>query len=179
MLGYANLLVDIRSDHGTAESYYKRAIRCARLDVHDADEPLALARRRVTEVYRSYSIFLSTLRGDYHKALDLLEQALKVQPEKNAPILVELGRVHIALGDMTTEHIIQYFESALKIEPGFPDAMLELAMLLSSRSKDPRDQRRALELFEAVLMKDPKKWCNFASNGTAYGLRKCRPSKSN
>ena len=156
LLGYANLLVDIRSDHGTAESYYKRAIRCARLDVHDADEPLALARRRVTEVYRSYSIFLSTLRGDYHKALDLLEQALKVQPEKNAPILVELGRVHIALGDMTTEHIIQYFESALKIEPGFPDAMLELAMLLSSRSKDPRDQRRALELFEAVLMKDPK-----------------------
>ena len=50
----------------------------ARLDVHDADEPLALAEGEL-QVYRSYSIFASTLRGDYHKALDLLNQALKVQ----------------------------------------------------------------------------------------------------
>ena len=98
---------------------------------------------------------MSTLRGDYNKALDLLEQALKVQPQKNAPILVN-GACSYSIGNMTTEHIVQYFESALKIEPGFPDAMLELAMILSSRSKDPRDQRRALELFEAVLMKDPR-----------------------
>ena len=33
LLSYANLLVDIRSDHASAESYYKRAIRAARLDV--------------------------------------------------------------------------------------------------------------------------------------------------
>ena len=177
LLSYANLLVDIRSDHASAESYYKRAIRAARLDVHDADVPLALARRKVTEVYRSYSIFLSTLRGDYNKALDLLEQALKVQPQKNAPILVELGRVHTAIGNMTTEHIVQYFESALKIEPGFPDAMLELAMILSSRSKDPRDQRRALELFEAVLMKDPRNGATLLAMA-AYGLWKLSSAES-
>ena len=155
LLGYANLLVDIRADHSTAEMYYKRALRCARMDVHDNDVPLVIAKRSVTDAYLNYAVFLSTLRGDHSKALDLLEHATKVQPEKNAPVLVELGRVHAAHGDMTTQHILQHYEAALRIDPDYADAKLELAMILSSRSKDPRDQRRALGFFEQVLEKDP------------------------
>jgi tetratricopeptide (TPR) repeat protein len=155
LLGYANLLVDIHADHTSAEKYYERALRSARLDVHDKDVPLVVAKRCVTEAYLNYAVFLSTLRGDHVKALELLEKASKVQPEKNAPILVELGRIHAAAGDMITEHIVEHYEAALRIEPDYPDAMLELAMILSSRSKDPRDQRRALEFFEKVLMRDP------------------------
>lgn len=52
--------------------------------------------------------------------------------------------------------VVELFESALEACPNHQGAKVELAMLLSQRSRAPRDRVRATELFENALAADPE-----------------------
>ena len=128
------LLVDIRSDHASAESHTNEL---ASITIDKRMQTSSISRRKVTKfiaLIRFWALSEEiTIKGSTRTGTE------STTAEKR-PILVELGRVHTAIGNMTTEHIVQYFESALKIEPGFPDAMLELAMILPFINRSERSE---------------------------------------
>lgn len=99
--------------------------------------------------------------GDLHKegvlarseqrfdaALELLEQALKLEPE-NADILVQLGFTQLALDQMDNARVS--FEQVLSLTPDYQDARYGLAQVAFRNN----DREQAQQLIETVLLAQP------------------------
>ena len=123
-------------------------------------------------------------RSKIQKHREARSRKQHVHPDK-ASVLVEMGKIELArLADdpsmSTYRHnnsamgtasdggidkrkggsilgaVVELFESALEACPEHQDAKVQLAMLLSQRSRAPRDRIRATELFEEALSVDPE-----------------------
>ena len=64
------------------------------------------------------------------------------------------GSIDRRQGGSVLGAIVELFEKSLEAEPNHIDTKLELALLLSQRSKSPKDRNTATELFEHVLSVD-------------------------
>ena len=150
LLSFANLLADIRGDHHGASTYYKRALKAARLDLRDANMPLIQARSGFVDVLRCFAIFKSTFLGDHIEALALLAQAAEVPPGKEPSVISELARIQLAIGEIEIEEACDAYETALMLDPDHVGSMMQLASScrrMESLPETGRAQRICLKRF--------------------------------
>jgi len=91
------------------------------------------------------------LLGRPRQALEAMELALDASgnvPEPTAWTLVEIGKLHFSLGELTQAR--QAFRSALAVLPGYPFALDGLAKAEAARGRSARAVRLAQRATEAV-----------------------------
>lgn len=122
--------------------------------------PAGAAAETVRDYYDSAMEFLD--QGEYDRALQLLERAVRMAPR--------LPQVHNALGIVhlhreSYEIAESALEQAIALDPAYAEAYYNLGTLYSGMSKDPD---RALQYYEKTLALDPAFAKAYFGSGWVY-----------
>ena len=133
---YANFLTDVRGDHDTAETFYKRAV--------DADS-------RHANNLGNYAIFLTDVRGDHDAAETFYKRAIDADPE-DADIL---GNYAVFLINVRRDHDAAetYYKRAIDADPKHASILCNYANLLTNVRGD---HDTAESMFKRAIDADPR-----------------------
>lgn len=95
--------------------------------------------------------------GEYAEALDNYEEALKLEEDPNdrSYILYNIGLIHASNGDH--EKALGYYQEAIELNPNFPSALNNIAVIYHYQGERAKDQGEA-EFAEGLFNKAAEYW---------------------
>ncbi len=156
-LAMSKRAVEVAGDEDEAVAAYMNLAN-QHLNQANVEETFDVLQKARTAYPNSEEVLLTLARlhqanGEREKAEEILEQYVDSRPEDPGPLLV-LADYYRALGE--PDRAIAAVERAIRLEPEHETALLRQAEYLHSGSADEAPRKRAWDIVEGVLQRNPK-----------------------